>query len=230
MGVKLKLGSKGKEVEQLQSKLKELGFFGSKIDGSFGPLTDEAVRAFQKKNNLEVDGVVGEKTLAVLSIHVQDSTVLDTSAIKPPKTYQELYDRFGDPLQAGWESVNLAFCEVPSSLKCFPLVKGKRGFYCHKKLVTQFQKVFNEINEKGLAKEVYSFDGCWNVRKVRGGTKLSLHSWAIAIDINYEGNELGNNSPKMPKSLIDIFAKYNFYWGGYFSRCDGMHFEYFARS
>lgn len=226
---KLKLGSKGKEVEQLQSKLKELGFFGSTIDGVFGPVTDLAVKAFQKKNNLIDDGIVGAKTFALLDSHVQNSEVLDTSALKPPKNYQEIYEKFGDPLQSGWESVNLAFCEVPASFKCFSLVRGKRGFYCHKKLVGQFQKVFNEIEAKGLTKEVYSFDGCWNVRKIRGGTKLSLHSWAIAIDINYEGNELGNQNPKMPKSLINIFAKYNFYWGGNFSRCDGMHFEYFGR-
>jgi len=52
----LKLGSKGKEVEDLQKYLK------IKVDGSFGPKTEEAVKKFQSANKLTADGVVGEKT------------------------------------------------------------------------------------------------------------------------------------------------------------------------
>ncbi|RAV22686.1 N-acetylmuramoyl-L-alanine amidase [Paenibacillus contaminans] len=53
----LKKNSTGEYVKTLQTKLG-----GLSIDGSFGPLTDTAVRAFQKKNGLVVDGVVGPKT------------------------------------------------------------------------------------------------------------------------------------------------------------------------
>lgn len=52
----LKLGSKGKEVEDLQRYLK------IKIDGDFGPKTETAVKKFQKDNKLTPDGVVGPKT------------------------------------------------------------------------------------------------------------------------------------------------------------------------
>ena len=52
----LKLGSKGKEVEDLQKYLK------IKVDGNFGPKTEESVKKFQKTNKLTADGVVGEKT------------------------------------------------------------------------------------------------------------------------------------------------------------------------
>jgi len=52
----LKLGSKGKEVEDLQKYLK------IKADGDFGPKTEEAVKKFQKENKLTADGIVGEKT------------------------------------------------------------------------------------------------------------------------------------------------------------------------
>lgn len=226
----LKRGSKGKEVEQLQGKLKELGYYGGKIDGSFGPLTEAAVKAFQSSKKLKADGIVGLNTWAALDVQVQDSDVLDSSTVKPPRNYSEVYATFGDPLKSGWSTANLAFCEVPASLKAFPLVKGKRGFYCHKKLVAAFGNVFKDIDKAGLAKEIYSFDGCFNIRKIRGGSALSLHSWAIAIDINYKGNELGNQNPQMPKSIVAIFAKHKFYWGGLFRRKDGMHFEYFSRA
>lgn len=52
----LRKGSKGTEVEKLQ-KLLYL-----KVDGIFGDLTEEAVRAFQKEKGLTVDGIVGDNT------------------------------------------------------------------------------------------------------------------------------------------------------------------------
>lgn len=63
----LKKGIKDHQVKTLQTLLKGEGFKGSDkkvlaVDGSFGGNTDYAVRAFQKKNDLEVDGVVGVNT------------------------------------------------------------------------------------------------------------------------------------------------------------------------
>ena len=52
----LKLGSKGKEVEDLQRYLK------IKVDGDFGLKTEESVKKFQKENKLTPDGIVGQKT------------------------------------------------------------------------------------------------------------------------------------------------------------------------
>lgn len=61
----LKKGDKGPNVKKLQEKLNK---FGSKlkVDGDFGTNTDKAVRDFQKKMKLKVDGKVGDKTHAVL--------------------------------------------------------------------------------------------------------------------------------------------------------------------
>lgn len=60
----LKKGAKGDQVKALQALLigygYELGRTG--VDGSFGSLTDEAVRKFQSRNNLEKDGSVGPAT------------------------------------------------------------------------------------------------------------------------------------------------------------------------
>lgn len=69
----LRKGDQGSDVKALQILLKgngyNLGTFGPKkdgIDSDFGGATDTAVRAYQKANGLEVDGVVGRATMASL--------------------------------------------------------------------------------------------------------------------------------------------------------------------
>ena len=65
----LKLGSRGNEVKVLQEKL------NLKADGIFGPLTEEAVKDFQRSNGLEVDGIVGANTLSKLNLSVNKRTI-----------------------------------------------------------------------------------------------------------------------------------------------------------
>jgi len=62
----LRLGSRGSEVKAVQKRLKELGYLNDTADGVFGPKTEAAVKAFQKRNGLTADGVVGTATRAKL--------------------------------------------------------------------------------------------------------------------------------------------------------------------
>lgn len=61
----LRRGAKGVTVRWLQRELVNHGY-DILVDGSFGPLTGAAVRDFQYQNNLEVDEIVGKKTVAAL--------------------------------------------------------------------------------------------------------------------------------------------------------------------
>lgn len=61
-------GSSGEEVKSIQSKLKQWGYYNGNIDGIYGSKTFEAVKNFQRKNNLTVDGIAGTKTLEALGI------------------------------------------------------------------------------------------------------------------------------------------------------------------
>lgn len=63
-----KYGSRGNEVKQIQQKLKNWGYYKGAVDGIYGSKTLEAVKYFQRKNGLTVDGIAGEKTLAALGI------------------------------------------------------------------------------------------------------------------------------------------------------------------
>ncbi len=62
------LGSRGQEVRQIQSKLRELGLYSGSIDGIYGTATQKAVRQFQKNCGLTVDGIAGRKTLLYLGL------------------------------------------------------------------------------------------------------------------------------------------------------------------
>lgn len=55
-------GCQGSQVKKLQKCLNKIMKAGLDVDGSFGPATDKALRAFQKKYKLVVDGYVGPKT------------------------------------------------------------------------------------------------------------------------------------------------------------------------
>lgn len=61
-------GDSGKTVTTIQTKLKRWGYYTGEVDGVYGAATKEAVQYFQKKNGLQVDGVVGPATLTALGI------------------------------------------------------------------------------------------------------------------------------------------------------------------
>ena len=69
----LQQGNTGSTVRKIQQKLKNWGYYTGSVDGIFGPKTLEAVKYFQRKNNLAVDGKVGPETLAALGMQSGDS-------------------------------------------------------------------------------------------------------------------------------------------------------------
>ena len=68
--VTYKKGSTGATVTTIQEKLSRWGYYSGKVDGVYGSKTEEAVKYFQRKNGLAVDGKCGPKTLAALGINV----------------------------------------------------------------------------------------------------------------------------------------------------------------
>jgi hypothetical protein len=76
----LREGDSGPDVEQLQRLLTSAGY-PCAADGSFGPLTNQAVRAFQSSRSLDIDGIVGPQTwAALLSGQVPDQLAVSDRA------------------------------------------------------------------------------------------------------------------------------------------------------
>ncbi|SES20186.1 peptidoglycan-binding protein [Salipaludibacillus aurantiacus] len=70
-GVVLRQGASGSQVRELQQRLKDLGYFTSSVDGSYGAGTAEAVRKLQRQTNISVDGIFGPQTFRQLEKNVE---------------------------------------------------------------------------------------------------------------------------------------------------------------
>ena len=76
--VLLRRGSRGETVKKLQEKL------GLEADGKFGPGTEKAVMAWQSANDMDVDGMVGVKTLSAMKLFDEKITKEHVSAVDEP--------------------------------------------------------------------------------------------------------------------------------------------------
>ena len=66
--------------QQIQTSLKNAGFYNGAIDGKIGPASKRAIEAFQKKNKLKADGKVGPKTWAALESYLNGSGPTESPA------------------------------------------------------------------------------------------------------------------------------------------------------
>ena len=69
-----KYGSRGQEVITIQTKLKRWGYYNGSLDGIYGSQTLAAVKWFQRKNGLTVDGIAGTNTLRAMGIYTSSSS------------------------------------------------------------------------------------------------------------------------------------------------------------
>ncbi len=99
-----------------------------------------------------------------------------------------------------------------------------RRIYMNKDLKNPLITALELIKIRRLGHLIKSYDGCFNIRKSKGGNNYSLHSWGVAIDINAKTNGYGKE-PLMDCLLVNCFLEAGFVWGGAWKIKDGMHFE-----
>jgi hypothetical protein len=94
----LRKGSKGESVRTLQEFLKIT------VDGDFGPKTESAVKSYQKKTGLTVDGVVGKNTWMVMGILNTDNSENGEiqSALEILKYHMPKGTYFEGPVKKQW--------------------------------------------------------------------------------------------------------------------------------
>ena len=133
-------------------------------------------------------------------------------------TSAQCLKKYGEPSPS---NKNLVLWDVPTELEIGVIPKR---IYCNKDLIKPLEAAFKALIATGCVNELKTWDGCFNIRKKRGLSSMSLHSWAIAIDVNAFENGLGV-TPKLSANFVKCFTDNGFDWGGTWTRKDGMHFQ-----
>jgi hypothetical protein len=133
-------------------------------------------------------------------------------------TSAQCLKKYGQPSPS---NSHMTLWDVPGHLEIGVIPKR---IYCNRDLVQPLANAFQELIRTGHVNELKTWDGCFNIRKKRGLTSMSLHSWGIAVDMNAFENGLGQ-TPKLSPGFVKCFTDNGFDWGGNWTRKDGMHFQ-----
>lgn len=187
----------------LQSRLTAHRIPVGLIDGNIGPVTIRAIKAFQTSHGLEPTGKADAKTIALL--RTPASQVL-TSQIST------LPDRDHEPVRIatnnGWPRQAECFefygpvgskqteIEIPFDMYlAWSKSTRIRKMTLHQKVAKSAEKVlqrvalvYSTVERAKIGLDL--FGGSLNVRRMRGGSSYSMHSWGIAIDFDPARNQL----------------------------------------
>ena len=148
---------------------------------------------------------------------VPESTGSVSGATIGTMQFRILQNGFIDPDPA-WVASNIATGSVP--------ILGT--VRCHRIMIPQLASALQEISDQGLASEIRAGDyaGCYVPRFIDRDPRrgLSMHAFGLAVDLNVSTNGLGTRGDMHP-TVVQIFQKWGFNWGGVWSRPDPMHFE-----
>lgn len=217
--VTLRRGSHGELVGLVQNFLRGLDVYHGPVDEDFGPGTDEAVRVYQRRRILHVDGVVGNMTWG--SMMTDGLVILPSDAHHddrdgpnwppPPVGMPALSSAqraaaFGAievipaPMQGNPEGVQIVkrapeyriiTTEIPALLGV-PGFPASAQVFFHARVARQLQLLFGAWRDAGLLGRIHGWGGSLSVRFVRGSRSvLSAHAWGTAFDINVQQNPLG---------------------------------------
>lgn len=175
----------------------EEGKLPGKLDGYYGPSTDNAYKrtVFKLENNEPAPLWRPEEIVQVK---------------KWPKAYTPDFDAFYGP-----KATNLVRMEVPYPLRiAWNPNQLIQSFSIHAKVKDSAERVFAQVlRHYGIdqirALRLDYFGGCFNDRPIRGGSKPSMHSWAVAIDFDPINNQLrwGRDRATFAKQEYEAWCK-----------------------
>lgn len=224
----LKKGDFSEEVKQWQLFLQSAGYKIPYVDGAFGSITERETLKFQVKNGLKPDGIVGPNTRKFIT-SVSNNTPL--SYRWPKQDYNSMCNFYGPvgenqtklelpyPLKIAWET-NVTITKMTCNIKC------AKSFY------NIFEKTKKTYGDDLYKLKLDIFGGCLNVRRMRGGSSWSIHSWGAAIDLDPNNNQLkwGKEKASFAKSVYNDFWKIVESEGavslGKARNYDWMHFQF----
>lgn len=175
-------------IQKLQTRLAELGHNPGAADGIGGPGTAKALQAFFDKQGL-----------AFSVSATRDEITVKGPLFSQPRTLgrwpkQSDVPNFFGPVGGPESTAGRVNLPMPFYLAWDKGVTIKT-FACHSKVASALTSIFDQtFAHYGAARmaelALNCFGGCFNKRKMRGGTAWSMHSWGIAVDLDPERNQL----------------------------------------
>lgn len=246
----LKPNAQSPLVLQWKKFQNNIGNYNGQINENYDASFLETIKNYQQRKQLVSDGYIGNKTWLeaykdgmVFSDNQKQEFPLKPSFL-PLVSQQAKFEKFGEikfihtptkdnpeniTIINDFESKNIVRVEISQ------LSKISNGIYksmrFHRKAAEQLRSFFNEIEKQKMLPLLLTYGGSYTPRLIRGSkTALSNHSFGTAFDINMQWNQL-NREPTLlgnkgsVRELVPLANEFGFYWGGHFSRKDGMHFE-----
>jgi hypothetical protein len=150
-------------------------------------------------------------------------------------TTNEIVKKYGKPNETGEGYLTTILLPYPMKL-AWDLDTKVSKMRCHKLAAEPFLNVFNDLLAHYGLNEIERlgidlFGGCFNYRKMRGGTSWSKHAWGIALDLDPARNKLKETAKTARfarpeyKEMIQIFYRHGFISLGIEKGYDWMHFE-----
>jgi hypothetical protein len=228
----------------IQIGMKERGFYSGAIDGIWGPVSERAFRAVET-TFAPAPPRVSDIAAGASRVPGEAPGIRETHPMHAALSADERARLFGGPFRwrpkpepgnreaieilDGWEEENIVSVELPGLRKI-----GNGGFHrmrWNKRCVRQLVALWDAWDRSGLLKHILTYDGSFVARTLRGSsTSLSDHAYGTAFDLNCDWNGLGELPAKAGtrgsvRELVPLAHAHGFYWGGHFTRLDGMHFE-----
>lgn len=207
----------------VQSRLTAHGFPVGDIDGVIGGTTRKAIRAFETAHGLRPDGQVDsvvEGALrasasvipAAVKAEIPNRDRDDDPAIQAIALVDQRWPRQRDvPGFYGAVGTHQTSIEIPFDMAlAWDKSSRVRKITLHQQVAPSALRVLERVaaiysaaDRHGLGLDL--FGGSLNVRRMRGGTAYSMHSWGIAIDFDPERNALATHAPAARLSHPDAF-------------------------
>jgi hypothetical protein len=184
-------------------------------------MTKAQIIALQERIGTKPDGLWGDVSTADCQRHLR--ALMPQPHPWPTGDDASVIARFGQP---GDESQLVGANVRGLGLK----YEGKpvQTIRCHRLVAHSLLAAITEIADTPSAWILSEYAGCYNFRKMRGGSRHSKHAWGIAVDFAPDTNGLRTHWPRaanMPIEAMEAFARQGWLAAGAFWNRDAMHFE-----
>jgi len=184
---------------------------------------EQAIYAENKLPIISVDGLIGEQTRHVREIW-NSKSIGDTTKTEEVTTWRDVVEsKFNAwPTQSqvskfyGKPGSNQTTIKLPWNMYlAWDTKQVITKFSCHEKVHDSMLRCFERIGDAYPDEKIRRklgidlWGGCLNIRKMRGGSAWSMHSWGIAIDFDPDRNQLrwGKDKARLAKTDCETFWK-----------------------